>query len=344
MIPRMKSKFEILPAEYHDLDPADPMRPATIVHALGSGVEACYEAIGNQYSIYVIGRGPLPPTIGVGYFFTAAHLDYSTLRAALHPFWPDVPPSPPTNKHDDTPRLITSQEFADVLNYTSRLPEPDARIFTEARTRMPQVMSRSLQAPFARVCRWLRTHMLPANNCYALAALLARWLQAQDVPAEYCTGEVTFRPAGREMVISHAWVEVDGDVLDLTVDKQDAWGDDRTLRKTARIGVNDRRLDHRRSNGHNVQSELTSLWKRYSKPESRFGYSYTSASQERQAAMIREQLQGLRGKSDLHRERAVWTALIVHYGALEGTFRLLERVAQNQALDVTGAERYQPGS
>lgn len=33
------------------------------------------------------------------------------------------------------------------------------------------------------------------------------------------------------MVISHAWVKVAGDVLDLTVDKQDAWGDDRTLRK-----------------------------------------------------------------------------------------------------------------
>ena len=209
-------RFEILPAEYNDLDPSDPMRPATIVHALGAGAEACYEAIDGQHSVYVIGRGPLPPRTGVGYFLTASRLDYPTLRAALQPFWPDVPPTPPADKHDDVPRLITSQEFADVLNYTGRPPEPDVRIFTEARTRVPQVMSRSLQAPFARVCRWLRTHMLPANNCYALAALLARWLQAQDVPAEYCTGELTFRSAGREMVISHAWVQVAGDVLDLT--------------------------------------------------------------------------------------------------------------------------------
>jgi hypothetical protein len=334
-------RFEILPAEYNDLDPSDPMRPATIVHALGAGAEACYEAIGGQHSIYVIGRGPLSPMIGVGYFFTASRLDYSTLRAALHPFWPDMPPAPPVDKHDDVPRLITSQEFADVLNYTSRPPQPDVRIFTEARTRMPRVMSRSLQTPFARVCRWLRTHMLPANNCRTQAALLARWLQAQDVPAEYCTGELMFRPTGREIAISHAWVEVAGDVLDLTVDKQDAWGDDRTLRKTARIGVQDRRLNYRRSNSYGTQGELAIVWQRYSKPESRFGYSYTPASQERQAAMIREQLQRLPGKSDLRRERAVWTALVVQYGVQEGTFRLLERVAHNQTTN-EGAERYQP--
>lgn len=337
-------KFEILPAEYNDLDLADPMRPATIVHALGVGAQDCYDVIGSQHSIYVVGRGPLPPEAGVGYFFTASHLDYPTLRAALHPHWPDVPPHPSADKHDDVARLITSQEFADVVNYTGRPPEPDARIFNEARMRMPQIMSRSMQASFARVCRWLRAHMLPANNCYTLAALLARWLQTQDIQAELCTGELAFRPAGREIVIPHAWVEVAGNVLDLTVDKQDAWGNDRTLRKTARIGVHDRRLGYRRSNGHNAQDELASLWQRYSKPESRFGYSYTPASKERQAGMIREQLQGLPGSPSLHRERAAWTALVVQYGVLEGTFRLLEMVTQNQGLNVVGAERYQPGS
>jgi hypothetical protein len=214
MIVKKKTEFEILPAQYNDLAPGDPMRPATIVHALGAGAEACYEAIGGHYSIYVVGRGPLSPTIGTGYFFTAAHVDYSTLRAALHAFWPDMRASPPARPHNDILRLITSQEFADVLNYTSRAPEPDARIFNEARTRMPQEMSRPLQIPFARICRWLRTHMLPANNCYTLAALLARWLQVQDVPAEFCTGELAFRPPGREIVISHAWVEVAGHALD----------------------------------------------------------------------------------------------------------------------------------
>ncbi|HNS49865.1 MAG TPA: hypothetical protein PKO09_01650 [Anaerolineae bacterium] len=339
MIVKTKAEFEILPAQYNDLAPGDPMRPATIVHALGAGAEACYEAVGRQYSIYVVGRGPLSPTIGPGYFFTAAHVDYSTLRAALRPFWPDMPASPPARKLGDIPRLITSQEFADVVNYTSRPPEPDARIFNEARTRMPTEMSRSLQAPFARVCRWLRTHMLPANNCYALAALLARWFQVQDVQAEFCTGELAFKPAGREIVVSHAWVEVAGQVLDLTVDKQDAWGNDQTLRKTARIGVQDRRLSCSRADGRDAQEELANLWQRYSKPESRFGYSYTPASQERQAAMIREKLQSLPEKSDLRHERAAWTALVVQYGVIEGTFRLLEMVGQDLVLNVEEGQK-----
>lgn len=341
----MKTKttdFEILPAQYNDLALGDPMRPAAIVHALGAAAEACYEAIGRQYSIYVVGRGPLSPTIGTGYFFTAAHVDYSTLRAALHPFWPDMPSSPPARKLSDIPRLITSQEFADVLNYTSRPPEPDARIFNEARTRMPREMPRSLQAPFARVCRWLRIHMLPANNCYTLAALLARRLQVQDVPAEFCTGELAFRPPGCEIVIPHAWVEVASHVLDLTVDKQDAWDNDQILCKTARICVQDRRLSYSRANGQDAQEELANRWRRHSKPESRFGYSYTSASQERQTAVIREQLEGLPEKSDLRRERAVWTALLVQYGLLEGTLRLLETVGRSEAPDTVGAEQYSP--
>jgi len=250
-----------------------------------------------------------------------------------------MPASPPARKLGDIPRLITSQEFADVVNYTSRPPEPDARIFNEARTRMPTEMSRSLQAPFARVCRWLRTHMLPANNCYALAALLARWFQVQDVQAEFCTGELAFKPAGREIVVSHAWVEVAGQVLDLTVDKQDAWGNDQTLRKTARIGVQDRRLSCSRADGRDAQEELANLWQRYSKPESRFGYSYTPASQERQAAMIREKLQSLPEKSDLRHERAAWTALVVQYGVIEGTFRLLEMVGQDLVLNVEEGQK-----
>lgn len=44
-------RFEILPAEYNDLDPSDPMRPATIVHALGVSAQDCYDAIGGQHSI-----------------------------------------------------------------------------------------------------------------------------------------------------------------------------------------------------------------------------------------------------------------------------------------------------
>jgi hypothetical protein len=53
---------------------------------MGTGAETGYDVVRQQVSIYIVGYGPLPPHIGVGYFFTASHLDYSTLCTALQPY------------------------------------------------------------------------------------------------------------------------------------------------------------------------------------------------------------------------------------------------------------------
>ena len=334
-------KFELLPAAYDDLDPLDPMHPAVIVHVLGKGAHRCYEAVSRQLSTYVVGRGFLPPEIGDGYFFTAGRPDYQTLRSAILPHWTNMPLRPPTGHHDSVLRAISSQELADVFNYTSRPPHPDLRIFDEAQKRMPKAVAPTLREVFAQVCIWLCTHMLPADNCYTLAALLSHWLQTQDVKAEFSTGQLAFTTAERVKVIPHAWVEVDGDILDLTVDQQHAWGKDSSRENIIRIGVRDPHLTYSRETSRDAQVVLERYWRVYSKPESRFGYSYTTPSLMRQATLIKEQLQMLEGPPSLRRERAAWTALVVQYGIMEGTSRLLEMLTQNQVIEVEGAEQYE---
>ena len=41
-------RFELLPAVFDDLDPADPMQPAVIVHIVGSNARIICEAIGRR--------------------------------------------------------------------------------------------------------------------------------------------------------------------------------------------------------------------------------------------------------------------------------------------------------
>jgi hypothetical protein len=106
-------RFQIFAAAYDDLHPSDPMRPAVLVHAMGETGQRCYEAVTASTSTYVIGRGPIPG----GYFFTAAQQDFTELRAALIPFWPDMPLAiPQASLSVDQRRTVYSQEIDDVRN------------------------------------------------------------------------------------------------------------------------------------------------------------------------------------------------------------------------------------
>ena len=306
------ASFEILYAEMVDLAADDPMRPAAIVHVLGDNAKNCYDAVAAAYSIYVIGRGKLPPGVGKeGYFLAASKPDYPTLKVALADSWSDMPDFP---RHSlfDIPRQIQSQEMADVINYIAKPPLHDPRIFHEARKRLRGLVPRRHLVATARVAQWLVENMAPANNCYTLAALFARWLRDHDAPAEYCTGHATLRFARRlPVTIPHAWVNVDAQVCDLTVDRQSAWRD--SGRSMARIRVNSPRIVYEAGGGKH--ESLEEYWHLFSKPPGR--PEYTRASLERQSAMIRDVV------GPLFNEREPWINSVRQYGILEGTYRLL---------------------
>ena len=304
--------FEILSAELTDLATDDPMRLAAIVHVLGDDqAQACYDTLGDAYSTYVIGRGPLPVEVGEGYFFVASRPDYPTLRNALADFWPGVPNSPPHRGYE--PRQVQSQEIADVINYVAVPPLRDPQIFSEARRRLKGLVPKRHLLATAHVTQWLVENMAPANNCYTLATLFTRWLSDHDAPVKYRTGHATLR-SGRHpsVTIPHAWVEVDGAVCDLTVDRQSAWGD--FDRPVARIQVSNPRIVYKAGGGRH---DLNSYWSIHSKPPDR--PTYTEASSDRQAAIIRELVPG-----PLLDERSGWITLIWEHGIVEGTYRLLQ--------------------
>ncbi len=230
--------FELLYAELEDLAADDPMRPAAIVHVLGNDAQPCRDRIMTKHSIYVIGRGQLPPEVGKdGYFFVASRPDYSVLQSALADFWPDVPGFPLHLRRNEAALPVLSQETADVMNYIAKPPLHDPRIFREARKRLRGLVPKKHLVATAYVTQWLVENMSPANNCYTLSALFARWLKEHGASAEYCEGHATLRRPRRPLVtIPHAWVDVNGEVCDLTVDRQGDWGDFST--SVARIRVN----------------------------------------------------------------------------------------------------------
>ncbi len=284
------------------------MRPATIVHVLGNDAAHCYNAIKNQYSIYVIGRGSIPG----GYFLVTSKPDYPTLRTALTP-WIEIPTQFPAHQWGKE-RLARSQEMWDVTNYIARPPQPDQRILGEARKRLRGLIPKKHLGVTAQACQWLRENMSPANNCYTLAALLARWLVEHGAHAKYCTGQATLRRTGQPPVtIPHAWVDLGDEVCDLTVDQQDAWGD--LGRPVARIRVNDPRIKYQPDD---EMKDLDRYWALFSKPPDR--PPYTAASLERQSGMIREML------GPLFDEREPWVTRVREHGILEGTYRLIEEV------------------
>ncbi|HET90525.1 MAG TPA: hypothetical protein ENN99_07285 [Chloroflexi bacterium] len=291
-------QFETLYAELGDLAQDDPMRPAAIVHVLGSDARQCYDEISWQHSMYVIGRGSIPLAIGKpGYFFTASLPDYPVLKSALARYWPDMPDFP--SSRGDV-QLTTSQELADVHNYVARAPMPDSVIFQEARRHLRGLVPGPYIQSTALVAKWLVENMLPANNCFTLAAILARWLQEHGADATYCTGQAAF--LGNS--ISHAWVEIKGEICDPTANHQSVWGNV----GARRIRVNDSRIVYRAT-----ADADRDFWSVYSKPADR--QPYTEASRQKQRQLIAE--------LGISPERWAWVDHIWAGGIAEGTYRLL---------------------
>lgn len=297
-------------AEYEDLDNADPLRPAAVVHLPGRAGAACYAALDAATPTYVIGRGQLPG----GSFVTAALVDYPTLLAAVRPFWPAMPATAPRRPARRTAgRQLYTQELADVNNYLGQPAGPDATIRDEARHGLTgRLPAASLEAAVT-ACAWLVEYMQPRLNCYTLAALLARWLHAHDVPAAYCVGTVSYATVERVRSVAHAWVELGGRILDLTVNAQ-GWGD----LGAARLHVTHPQLRYAAGSPAPGQS-LADVWARFSKPASRPGY--TAASLARQDALIRRQL-----PPALYQERQEWLAAVRNQGVLAGTLNYLLRL------------------
>jgi hypothetical protein len=265
-------EFEILRTHLEDLAPSDPMCPAAIVHILGENAGLCYRAVKAPF--YVIGQGPLPPELGKkGYFFVASQPDYPILRQNLLPFWPEMPEQFPQLQLS---RVLPtqSQESSDAINYVAVPPRPDPTIFNEARKRLRKLVPRKHLLTTARVCQWLRENMQSANNCYTLSALLTGWLTQRGIRAQYRAGQATLRRARQPSVtINHAWVELDGHVIDLTVDRQREWGDlGRAV--TTKIGVNDRRILYYPVHDESAGWEQT--WRKSSKPADRPRYTAES--------------------------------------------------------------------
>ncbi|HDQ72904.1 MAG TPA: hypothetical protein ENN19_12530, partial [Chloroflexi bacterium] len=305
-------EFEIFSTYLQDLSPNDPMYPAAIVHILGENAGLCYSAVNTSF--YVIGRGPLPPEVRkIGYFFVASQPDYPILRQNLLPFWPEMPERFPQLHLADRARFTQSQELSDAINYVAVPPRPDPTIFNEARKRLRKLVPRQHLLATAQVCQWLRENMQPANNCYTLSTLLTGWLAQRGIRAQYRAGKATLRRAGQSSVmINHAWVELEGQVIDLTVDRQREWGD--LGRAVAKIGVNDRRILYQPVDDESAGWEQT--WRNSSKPAGR--PRYTAESLRRQDKLIREVVGPL-----YEGERITWMELIREYGLIEGTYRLL---------------------
>ena len=302
--------WAILYVEYQDLAPADPLRPAALVQLPGPAGAACYAALDAATPTYVIGRGQLPG----GHFATAAQPDYPTLLAAVRPFWPAMPATPPRRPaRPSAVRQLSTQELADVHNYLGQPAVPDATIRDEARQGLTGRLPAATLEAAVTACAWLVEQMQPQRNCYALAALLARWLHAHDVPAVYCVGTASYATAERVRPIEHAWVELGGRILDLTVNAQ-GWGD----LGAARLHVAHPQLRYAAA-AQAPGKSLADVWARYSKPAGR--PDYTAASLARQDALIRQQV-----LPALYRARQAWLTAVRNQGLLAGTLAYLLRL------------------
>jgi hypothetical protein len=306
--------FELLYAKLDDLALGDPMRPAAITHVLGDDAKACYNLIQSTYSLYEIGRGQLPPEVGKdGYFFVASKPDYPVLQTALADLWPDMPDFPSYFGGNRADHPVYSQEIADMKNYIAKPPLRDHNIFREARKQLKGLIPKQYLIATARVAEWLVENMKPANNCFALSALFARWLKEHGALAEYREGHATLRHPHHPVSIPHAWVDVDGEKCDLTVNRQSAWGE--LSGSMARIRVSNPRIVYQIADVNKYKS-LENFWRVYSKPPGR--PAYTEASLKRQSVMIREIV-----PPSLYIERRVWIDLVREHGLLEGTYQLL---------------------
>lgn len=163
--------WAVLYAEHQDLDLAGLLRPAALVHLPGPAGAACYAALDAAAPTYVIGRGQLPG----GHFATAALVDYPTLLAAVRPFWPAMPATPPRRPAGrKAVRQLDTQELADVHNYLGQPAVPDATIRAEARQGLIGQLPAATLAAAVTACAWLVEQMQPRRNCYALAARARR--------------------------------------------------------------------------------------------------------------------------------------------------------------------------
>lgn len=299
--------WEALYAEYEDLDVADPLRPAVIVHMPGAIGAACYNALHATYPTYVLGRGRLPD----GRFVTSAQADYPALVTAVQPYWPAIParcPRPPARR--SRIRLLFTQELDDVNNYLAQPAVPDATIRAEAREGLRGLVPPHTLEPAVTACAWLVEHMQPHTNCFTLSALLTRWLHAHDVPASYCTGVLSYRAGEHVRQVAHAWVELGGRIFDLTVNAQ-GWGP----LGLARLGVTQRLVHYEQEAARPGQS-LVEFWRLFSRPTDR--PTYTAASLIRQDGFLRRRL-----SSVLYQTRKEWVAAVRARGLLAGTLEYL---------------------
>ena len=82
-----KLHFEVHYTELLDLDAADPLRPTAAIHVQGAEADAVNNAVGEHFSTYVVGRGPMPG----GHSLLVSRFDYAALRAFLLASWPRMP-------------------------------------------------------------------------------------------------------------------------------------------------------------------------------------------------------------------------------------------------------------
>lgn len=164
------------------------------------------------------------------------------------------------------------------------------------------------------LCRWLRENMLPANNCFTLAALLARGLQALDLPAQFQTGQVHLTARGETRSVRHAWVTLHERLIDLTLDHQTAWQG--AAPAVNLLAVGHPQVQYDPIPAPQAEQGLAEYWFAYSKPAERPAYSAASL---RQQSRVMRQIMG----DKLYAQRQGWLTAVRTAGIMAGTHQWL---------------------
>lgn len=304
-------QFSLHYTELLDLDAADPLRPTAAIHVEGPAARALFDAVGQHFSTYVVGRGPLPQ--GAGYSLLVSQGDYPALRQFLAASWPAMPVSFPA-RLPVTENGAYSQETCDVLNYLAKPPQRTPGFQTRAQSTLTTYVPPAALPATLYLCRWLRENMLPANNCFTLAALLARGLQALDLPAQFQTGQVHLTARGETRSVRHAWVMLHAWVIDLTLDHQTAWQG--AAPAVNLLAVTHPQVQYAPVPAPQAEQVLAEYWLAYSKPAERPAYSATSL---RQQSQVMRQIMG----DKLYAQRQGWLTAVRTGGMLAGTHQWL---------------------
>jgi len=310
-------QFSLHYTELLDLDEADPLRPIAAIHVEGPAASAIFNAVGQHFPTYVVGRGALPQS--KGYSLLVSQGDYPALRCFLAGSWPEMPPSFPPRAPLGGQGAYT-QETCDVINYLAKPPRRDFPFQARAQKTLATYVPPATLPAALYLCQWLRENLVLPNDPYTVAVLLARGLQALGLPAQFQTGALQASLKGEPQSITRAWVTLDGRILDLTLDQPGAWqGAPSSLNL---LDVMAPQVQYASVAQEQADKVLAHQWFAYSKPLDRPTYSAVSL---RQQSRVMQKLMG--GK--LYAQRQGWLTSVRATGMLEGTQQwVLTQMAQ----------------